>query len=312
MEKKLNILVTGSNGQLGMCLRDASKESTDNWIFVGHEDLDITDTKAVSDFVLEKQIDVIVNCAAFTNVEKCEGIEYLDIVHRTNVVGPENLAKAIKQTNGTLIHISSDYVFGGADHCSAYEEDDLMTPINRYGRSKVNAERLLATTGCNYLVIRTGWLYSEYGKNFLLTMMDKMKFKPSGSEIKVVVDQIGTPTYAMDLAMFIVGIITNRVNVVPEKQTDTIHEVYNYSDEGVASWYDFACSIKEYGGYADIYVVPCYTFEMNYKAERPAFSVLDKFKVKKTFNVAIPYWRDSLVTCINKMFIINDRKHACI
>jgi len=297
-KKKLNILVTGSSGQLGRCLKDASKESDDCWMFFDHKDLDISNLDNVESVIYDNFIDVVVNCAAFTNVEKCEDRSYFDIVHNTNITGPENIASVLKKIGGTLIHISSDYVFGGTRKDYAYDEyTDFCSPLNTYGRSKMNAERRIRTVNGNFLIIRTGWLYSEYGNNFMLTMMDKFRTNES---VNVVINQIGTPTYAGDLANFIVHIIEERKDVVPEKSADTIQEVYHYTNEGVASWYDFACAIKEYGNF-NVDVKPCYDFDLHYKAERPSFSVLDKSKVKNTFGIKIPYWRDSLNTCITKL-----------
>lgn len=296
MDKKLNILVTGSNGQLGRCLVEATKNSEDNWIFVSHQDLDIADKDAVKNIVNQNDINVIVNCAAFTNVNLCENPEYKDIVYKTNVEGVINLADSLKDTNGVLIHISTDYVFDG-DKSGFYKESDLKFPINKYGSSKKNAEIALPYSMSNYIIIRTGWLYSEYGKNFLKTMIDKMKY---GEDVTVVTDQVGTPTYAMDLAMFIEEIIRKRDNVIPERDSDNINEIYQYTDQGVASWYDFACAIKEYFGF-ESNVIPCMSENLIVQADRPKNSLMSKEKIKEVFNIDIPYWRDSLKKCIKSI-----------
>ena len=296
MDKKLNILVTGSNGQLGQCLVEATKKSEDNWIFVSHNDLDISDRDAVKKIVDENDINVIVNCAAFTNVNLCENRDYYDIMHKSNVAGVTNLANALEKNNGTLIQISTDYVFDG-ERSGFYEETDSIFPINRYGHSKKAAEIMLTYSSANYIIIRTGWLYSEYGNNFLKTMIDRMK---SGEDVTVVTDQVGTPTYAMDLAMFIEEIIRKRENVVPEKDSDRINEIYQYTNQGVASWYDFACAIKEYFGF-DSNVVPCMTDHSFFHADRPKNSLMSKEKTKESFGIDIPYWRDSLKKCIKSI-----------
>ena len=302
MEKeKLNILVTGSDGQLGGCIINCIfdyNEHKDNWRFLNKSNLDITDKSAVRSFIVNNKIDVVVNCAAFTDVDRCEDPEYgRGIAYEINVNGPKYLAEVLKETKGTLIHISTDYVFDGYNNGYAYEENIRRSPVNKYGKLKRDAEIYIEQSGCNYLIIRTSWLYSRYGKNFLWTMMNKMK---DGSDVKVVCNQIGTPTYAMDLAAFIVKAIEQRTYVIPERETDTIREIYHYTNEGVASWYDFACAIKEYFGFSSK-IIPCYDWEFPRPADRPHFSVLDKLKVRKTFDIDIPYWRDSLKICITKL-----------
>jgi dTDP-4-dehydrorhamnose reductase len=238
----------------------------------------------------------VINCAAYTNVDKAE-TDY-DTAVNVNAYGPAYIANALKNRGGFMVHISTDYVYDGLGAQHAYSEDIIQpNPCNVYGRTKAMGERMIATTECPHMILRTSWLYSEYGNNFMLTMMDKFRTNES---VNVVINQIGTPTYAGDLANFIVHIIEERKDVVPEKSADTIQEVYHYTNEGVASWYDFACAIKEYGNF-NVDVKPCYDFDLHYKAERPSFSVLDKSNVKNTFGIKIPYWRDSLNICITNL-----------
>ena len=285
----MNILVTGANGQLGNCMRNAAKDSQDNYIFTDVAELDITDAKAVADMVKDNDIKVIVNCAAYTNVDKAE----TDIVlaEKLNAVAVDNLAQAIKANDGTLIHISTDYVFGGEPYNTPCREDQKGTPTGVYGLTKLHGEQAIHASGCKALIFRTAWLYSEYGKNFVKTMLNLTATKP---ELKVVFDQTGTPTYAQDLADAIHYIIENR-------KMEGNEGIYHYSNEGVCSWFDFAKAIAEMAGNSGCDIQPCHSDEFPSPVKRPAYSVLDKTKFKTTFGLRVPYWTDSLKHCINNI-----------
>ena len=285
----MNILVTGANGQLGNCMRNAAKDSQDNYIFTDVAELDITDAKAVADMVKDNDIKVIVNCAAYTNVDKAE----TDIVlaEKLNAVAVDNLAQAIKANDGTLIHISTDYVFGGEPYNTPCREDQKGTPTGVYGLTKLHGEQAIHASGCKALIFRTAWLYSEYGKNFVKTMLNLTATKP---ELKVVFDQTGTPTYAQDLADAIHYIIENR-------KMEGNEGIYHYSNEGVCSWFDFAKAIAEMAGNSGCDIQPCHSDEFPSPVKRPAYSVLDKTKFKNTFGLRVPYWTDSLKHCINNI-----------
>ena len=282
----MNILITGANGQLGNCMRNAAKDSKDNYIFTDVAELDITDAEAVTKAVKDNDIKVIVNCAAYTNVEKAETDR--DFAELLNAKAVRNLADAVKANDGTLIHISTDYVFGGSLGNTPRNEEEPANPTGVYGETKLHGERQIAESGVKALVIRTAWLYSEYGKNFVKTMLSLTSSKP---ELKVVFDQVGTPTYAQDLANTIFGIIENR-------RFDGNEGVYHYSNEGVCSWYDFTKMIAEIAGNTGCDIQPCHSDEFPSTVTRPSYSVLDKTKIKDTFGIRVPYWTDSLKKCI--------------
>lgn len=282
----MNILVTGANGQLGSCLRDVAADSTDNYIFTDVAELDITDAAAVRKAVSDNAVDVIVNCAAYTNVDKAEDdAAFAELLNATAV---RNLAEAAKGNGATLIHISTDYVFGKEPYNVPCREDQKGTPTGVYGLTKLHGEQAIAETGVKALIFRTAWLYSEYGRNFVKTMLNLTSTRP---ELKVVFDQTGTPTYAGDLALALFDIIENRRFAGNEG-------VYHYSNEGVCSWYDFTKMIAEYAGNTACDIQPCHSDEFPSKVVRPSYSVLDKTKFKNTFGIKVPYWTDSLRRCI--------------
>lgn len=285
----MNILVTGANGQLGNCLRKAAANSNDKYIFTDVAELDITNAVAVMEAVKDGAVDVIVNCAAYTNVDKAE--DDADFAELLNAVAVRNLAEAVKANEGTLIHISTDYVFGKEPYNVPCREDQKGTPTGVYGLTKLHGEQAIAASGCKALIFRTAWLYSEYGRNFVKTMLDLTATKP---ELKVVFDQTGTPTYARDLAEAIFHIIENR-------KMDGNEGIYHYSNEGVCSWFDFTKAIAEIAGHRDCDIRPCHSDEFPSKVVRPSYSVLDKTKFKNTFGLRIPYWTDSLKTCIKNL-----------
>lgn len=285
----MNILVTGANGQLGNEMRLVARGSQDNYIFTDVAELDITNAEAVDKCVLEQHINVIVNCAAYTNVDKAEDDQALaDLL---NAKAVENLAIAIKKNGGTLIHISTDYVFGGNQNNIPCKEDEPTNPTGVYGLTKLHGEQIIAAVGCHHIIIRTAWLYSEFGKNFVKTMLGLMTTK---SELKVVFDQVGTPTYAYDLATVITHIVENR-------SYEGNDGIYHFSNEGVCSWYDFTKMIAEYAGNVACDIQPCHSDEFPSKVARPSFSVLDKSKIKHTFGIRIPYWTDSLKMCMERL-----------
>lgn len=285
----MNILVTGADGQLGNCMRDVSAASSDNYIFTDVAQLDITDAGAVKKAVKDNSIDVIVNCAAYTNVDKAESdADFAELLNSTAV---GNLADALKETGGTLIHISTDYVFGGDPYNTPCREDQKGTPTGVYGLTKLHGERQIAESGVKALIFRTAWLYSEYGRNFVKTMLNLTATKP---ELKVVFDQTGTPTYAGDLAAAIFHIIEDRL-------MDGNEGVYHYSNEGVCSWYDFTKTIAEMAGNDGCDIQPCHSDEFPSPVKRPAYSVLDKTKFKQTFGMEVPYWTESLKKCMVKL-----------
>lgn len=285
----MNILVTGANGQLGNCIRNAAKDSKDNFIFTDVAELDITDAEAVADIVKGNDVKLIVNCAAYTNVDKAESD--VELAEKLNATAVDNLAKAIKATDGTLIHISTDYVFGGDPYNTPCREGQTGTPTGVYGLTKLHGEQAIKASGCKALIFRTAWLYSEYGRNFVKTMLNLTSTKP---ELKVVFDQAGTPTYAQDLADAIYHIIENR-------KFDGNEGIYHYSNEGVCSWFDFTKAIAEIAGNTDCDIQPCHSDEFPSPVVRPSYSVLDKTKFKNTFGLRIPYWTDSLKICINNL-----------
>lgn len=291
----MNILVTGAAGQLGREMQIVAAESADHYIFTdvceGYEQLDITDVDAVRKFVADKQIESIVNCAAWTNVDAAEAPENRDAVMALNASAPANLARVMKEVSGLLVHISTDYVFGAEVHNTPCTEIMAGAPTGVYGLSKLMGEKAVVESGCNHLIIRTAWLYSEFGKNFVKTMVKLTSERP---QIKVVIDQVGTPTYAFDLARAIYEIVDGRKYVGNEG-------IYHYSNEGVCSWYDFARAIAGFAGNDLCLIEPCRSVDFPSPVKRPAYSVLDKTKIKEAFGVKVPYWTDSLKTCIENL-----------
>ena len=318
----MTILVTGANGQLGNEMRILAKNSADKYIFTDVVDaseesiamlkklagedvetetkhLDITDLEAIRKAVKDNDVKCIVNCAAWTNVDAAETAG--EIVETLNAIAPENLAKAMKEVNGPLVHVSTDYVFGGDPYNTPCKEDQKGTPTGVYGLTKLHGEQKIQATGCNYVILRTAWLYSEFGKNFVKTMLNLTATK---QQLKVVFDQVGTPTYALDLANAIMAIIVDYKSSITDNCSPLTYAksgVYHFSNEGVCSWYDFTKMIAEYSGNTDCDIQPCHSNEFPSPVKRPAFSVLDKTKLKETFNISVPYWLESLVNCLSKM-----------
>lgn len=310
----MTILVTGANGQLGNEMRIVAKGSQDKYIFTDVYDehpeslemllklagddvdttttkLDITNLDSIRAMVIKNDVKVIINCAAWTNVDGAEDPEKFELVKLLNSKAPENLAIAMKEVGGLLVHISTDYVFGGDPYNSPCKEDQKGTPTGVYGLTKLHGEQNIQATGVNYLIFRTAWLYSEFGKNFVKTMLNLTSTKP---HLKVVFDQVGTPTYAYDLAKAILDIIEQR-----KFKNNT--GIYHYSNEGVCSWFDFTKVIAEDSGQTTCDIQPCHSDEFPSPVKRPAFSVLDKTRVKETFGVSIPYWTVSLKKCLTNM-----------
>lgn len=310
----MTILVTGANGQLGNEMRLISKSSSDRYIFTdvvdaseesiamlkklaGYdintdtEHLDITNLDAIREVVKRENVDAIVNCAAYTNVDAAE--DNYDLAELLNSKAPENLAIAMKEVNGLLIHISTDYVFGGDPYNTPCKEDQKGTPTGVYGLTKLHGEHKIQATGCNFIILRTAWLYSEFGKNFVKTMLNLTATKP---QLKVVFDQVGTPTYALDLANAISTIIEDykKGNAATYSKTG----IYHFSNEGVCSWYDFTKMIAEYACNTACEILPCHSDEFSSKVKRPAFSVLDKTRIKIEFDLKVPYWMISLRACL--------------
>ena len=296
----MNILVTGANGQLGNEIRIISKDMADRFVFTdvsqveGLETafLDITDLAAVRGMVSREKIDVIINCAAYTNVDAAETNAAL--AEKLNAEAPKNLATAMAETGGLLVHVSTDYVFGREPYNRPCREDQQGTPTGVYGLTKLHGEQHIIASGCRHVIIRTAWLYSEFGRNFCKTMLHLTATKP---ELNVVFDQCGTPTYAYDLAGAIMTIVGRWS---PDDATFPCG-VYHYSNEGVCSWYDFTKMIAEYAGRTSCNIRPCHSDEFPSPVTRPAYSVLDKTKIKETFGIGIPYWTESLRRCIENM-----------
>lgn len=296
----MNILVTGANGQLGREMRLTAKESSHHYIFTdvapaeGLETilLDITDRNAVEQMVSEEQVGAIVNCAAWTDVDACETDSVMAAkAERINALAPAILAQAMREVNGLLVHISTDYVFGLEPYNTPCNEEQKGTPTGVYGHSKLRGEMVIRNSGVQYLILRTSWLYSEYGRNFCRTMMKLTAEKP---QVNVVFDQTGTPTYALDLAQAITTIL--------ERESWRGNTgIYNYSNEGVCSWYDFAMTIRKMAGHEACQINPCHSNEYPSPVKRPAYSVLDKSKFKQTFHLSIPYWAESLLKCVNNL-----------
>ena len=298
----MNILVTGANGQLGNEMRIVAQEMEDNYIFTDVSQiegvdtvvLDITDETAIRKMVEEKQIDAIVNCAAFTNVDAAETNQ--DTAELLNATAPLYLAKAMKETGGLLIQISTDYVFGKEPYNAPCTETQQGTPTGIYGLTKLHGEENIISTGGKYIIIRTAWLYSEYVKNFCKTMMNLTATKP---QLKVVFDQVGTPTYALDLAKAIVAVLNDyKISASCNQKEYTKTGIYHYSNEGVCSWFDFTKMIAEYNGTTSCDIQPCHSDEFPSPVKRPSYSVLDKSKIKQEFGIAVPYWTESLKKCI--------------
>ena len=318
----MNILVTGANGQLGNEMRIVARGSADKYFFTDVCDasqesvsmlhklagkdvctetsrLDITDLSAIRAMVEQNHIQVIINCAAYTNVDAAESNQELAML--LNAKAPENLAIAMNEVNGLLVHISTDYVFGQEPYNVPCREDQQGTPTGVYGYTKLCGEQKIKAVGCQHIIIRTAWLYSEFGKNFCKTMLNLTASKP---QLKVVFDQAGTPTYAYDLAKAI-AVILNDYNKNVQCSMFNVqwkkNGIFHFSNEGVCSWYDFTKMIQEYAGQKDCDVQPCHSSEFPSPVTRPSYSVLDKTKIKQAFSVAIPYWTDSLRQCISNL-----------
>lgn len=284
----MNILVTGANGQLGSEMRRLGAVSPNNYIFTDVAELDITDANAVVSAVKDNAIEIIINCAAYTNVDKAESDEATaELINATAVA---NLAAAMKEVGGTLFHVSTDYVFG-LDGNTPRSEEMPVSPLGVYGRTKLNGELAIEASGCKALIFRTAWLYSEYGNNFLKTML---RLTTERERLNVVFDQVGTPTYAGDLALAIFSII--EAGVYPGNEG-----IYHFSNEGVCSWYDFAVEIAAAAGNTNCRINPCHSSEFPSPVTRPPYSVLDKTKIKNTFDIDIPHWRESMEYCIKRI-----------
>lgn len=293
----MNILVTGANGQLGNEMRIVTRNSCDTYIFTDVVELDglqtslldITSLDAVQTIVREHDVKCIINCAAYTNVDKAETDE--ELCRLLNATAVNNLAIAMKNVDGLLIHISTDYVFGGDPYNTPCKEAQKGTPTGVYGHTKLEGENNILASGCQHIIIRTAWLYSEFGKNFVKTMLSLTANKP---QLKVVFDQVGTPTYAYDLALAIYEIVNERKYVGNDG-------IYHFSNEGVCSWYDFTKRIAEYAGHTECDIQPCHSDEFPSPVKRPSYSVLDKTKIKQTFGVKVPYWTESLKVCMRNI-----------
>lgn len=300
----MTILVTGANGQLGNEMRLVAGRSSDRYIFTDVLEipgldtviLDITDQEAVRDLVAQNKVDAIVNCAAYTNVDKAE--EDVELCSLLNAKAPENLALVAKEAGALLVHVSTDYVFGGDPYNTPCREDQKGSPTGVYGLTKLQGEQAIVASGCDYVIIRTAWLYSEFGRNFVKTMLSLTATKP---HLNVVFDQTGTPTYALDLAEAIATVIEDYALSGHDKGSYPKTGIYHYSNEGVCSWFDFTKMIAEYAGNCSCDIQPCHSNEFPSKVTRPAYSVLDKTKIKQTFGVKVPYWTDSLKKCINNL-----------
>ena len=305
----MNILVTGANGQLGNEMRLAALSADHHFVFTDVCDmsaesadmlarlavgevctdtikLDITDLEAIRKLVDAHHIDTIVNCAAYTNVEGAEDNRQLATL--LNAQAPANLAQAMKETEGTLVHISTDYVFGKEPYNKPCKETQTGTPTGVYGETKLQGEMLIQQSGCKHIIIRTAWLYSEFGKNFCKTMLHLLSTR---NTLQVVIDQAGTPTYAADLAQAIMALL----------QHHTPSGIYHFSDEGVCSWFDFTKAIQRLCQLNNCRVTPCHSDEFPSKVNRPAYSVLDKTKIKQCPDILVPYWIDSLEQCLGRM-----------
>ena len=285
----MNILVTGANGQLGSEMRIIARESTNHYIFTDIFELDIIDPEAVMKTVLDNDIHLVINCAAYTNVDKAE--DDFEMAELINAKAVEILAQAMKTQDGTLIHISTDYVFGGTENNTPCREDQKPNPTGVYGVTKLHGEEAIHRVGCHHIILRTAWLYSEFGHNFVKTMLFLLDNKP---DLKVVFDQAGTPTYAYDLARVIYDLVENR-------KYEGHDGTYHFSNEGVCSWFDFTKAIASITGNTKCKVLPCHSDEFPSKVVRPSYSVLDKTLLKDTFGIEIPYWVDSLKICLEHL-----------
>ena len=302
----MNILVTGANGQLGNEMRIISKDTNDSYTFTdvveaeGVETtiLDITDAESIRKIVKEKDIRCIVNCAAYTNVDKAESDEAL--CRKLNAEAPKLLAEAMKEVGGLIVQISTDYVFGADPYNTPCREDQKGTPTGVYGQTKLEGEENIEAVGCDYVTIRTAWLYSEYGRNFVKTMLNLTATKP---KLNVVFDQAGTPTYAYDLAVAIKTVLADYEKENP-KGGYSKRGIYHFSNEGVCSWFDFTKKIAELAGNTACDIEPCHSDEFPSPVKRPAYSVLDKTRIKETFGLRIPYWTDSLKVCMKNMNVL--------
>ena len=309
----MKVLVTGANGQLGCSLKRSFANAQDDShndssvilnevknlsvVYTDVEELDITDLAAIRKMVADEGIDVIVNCAGYTNVEGAE--DNPDLAEKLNAEAVENLALAMKEVGGLLIHISTDYVYGGKPHHTPIPEDEMPAPQGVYALTKLHGEQAILRTGCRHVIIRTAWLYSEYGKNFVKTMLRLTAEKPS---LKVVDDQRGTPTYAGDLAKVIVKVLgASALFFASEKSSPSSANIYHYTNEGECTWYEFARTIAEYAGHTSCDIQPCTSEEFPSKVHRPAYSVLDKSKIKSALGIEIPHWTDSLKICLKAL-----------
>ena len=315
----MTILVTGANGQLGNEMRILAKNSADKYIFTDvldaseesiimlnklagddintdTEHLDITNLDAIREIVKRENIEAIVNCAAYTNVDAAE--DNYDIAELLNAKAPENLAFAMKEVNGFLVHVSTDYVFGKEPYNTPCKEDQQGTPTGVYGLTKLHGEQAIQKVCCKYVIIRTAWLYSEFGKNFVKTMLTLTATKP---QLKVVFDQVGTPTYAYDLAKAIISILTDYQSTLNSELSTLNYPktgIYHFSNEGVCSWFDFTKMIAEIAGNTGCDIQPCHSNEFPSPVKRPSYSVLDKTNIKENFGITVPYWVQSLKRCI--------------
>lgn len=285
----MTILVTGANGQLGTHIRLSSAQSQHRYLFTDVGELDITDKAAVQQYVDSHCVDVVVNCAAYTDVNLAESDK--EVADKVNHLAVRYLAEAMVERGGLLVHISTDYVFGGNCNNTPCGEDETPNPTGVYGLTKWKGEEAIAATNCRCVLLRTSWLYSEYGKNFCKTMLSLTDTKPG---LSVVFDQVGTPTYAGDLAKAIVQILES-------DSTMGCEGLYHYSNEGVCSWYDFAKEIARQSGHTTCDIQPCHSDEYPSPVVRPSYSVLDKTKFKQTFGLRIPYWTDSLAVCLQNI-----------
>jgi dTDP-4-dehydrorhamnose reductase len=283
------ILVTGGNGQLGQAIIRAAQGSNNEYITLSRSEADICNYEMMDSLLSVQHFNIVINCAAYTNVDGAE--DNIDEAQRINGEGVATLAQVCKRHNARLIHISTDYVFGDGPAIGSCREDDETHPVSIYGQTKRQGEQAVVASGCHYLIIRTSWLYSEFGRNFVKTMIALISQKDS---VKVVSDQIGTPTYALDLAEVIYEIVSGR-------RYEGQDGIYHYSNDGVCSWFDFAGKIAEYVGNSSCEIIPCTTEEYPSKVRRPAYSVLDKTKIKNTFGLRIPAWTESLKKCIKNL-----------
>ena len=285
----MNILVTGANGQLGSEIRNASAAIADRWIFTDRAELDITDAAAVERLIEAEAVDLVVNCAAYTDVERAEAEP--EAAERLNAAAPGILAAAMQRRGGWLIQLSTDYVFGGNPAGTPLDEEQPAAPTGVYGATKLRGEEAILRSGCRAVILRTAWLYSAYGRNFVKTMLELTATRP---QLQVVCDQTGTPTYAGDLARAI-------CTIIGERRFEGRAGIYHYANEGACTWFDFAKRIAELAGHTGCEIRPCRSEEFPSQVRRPHYSVLDKTKFKQTFGLAIPDWEDALVRCLQQL-----------